>query len=295
MDSVDHMTALRPARPSSIDPMQPAPLFVMRPKQGWTSLNVREVWTFRELSWTLTLRDLKLRYKQTALGVIWVVLQPLLAAGVFSFVFGIVAKMPTTGAPYFLLAYTGLLGWNLFNNTVTKASGSLVGNSQLISKVYFPRLILPLSAVPSVLVDFVVAAAMLAVMLVVYHVLPSAALVLLPVWMGLLLALGLGLGLITASLAVSYRDVQYILPVAMQILLYAGPTAYPAAAVPERWRTVFYLNPVSAPLEAFRASLLGTPQPNVRALWYAAALSAVCFAAGLYLFKRMERKFADVI
>ena len=188
-----------------------------------------------------------------------------------------------------------MLGWNLFNNTVTKASGSLVGNSQLISKVYFPRLILPLSAVPSVLVDFVVAAAMLAVMLVVYHVLPSAALVLLPVWMGLLLALGLGLGLITASLAVSYRDVQYILPVAMQILLYAGPTAYPAAAVPERWRTVFYLNPVSAPLEAFRASLLGTPQPNVRALWYAAALSAVCFAAGLYLFKRMERKFADVI
>ena len=295
MNSVDQLTGLNPAMPVATDPVQPPPLFVMRPKQGWSSLDARDVWAFRELSWTLTLRDLRLRYKQTALGVIWVVLQPLLAAGVFSFVFGVVAKVPTTGVPYFLLAYTGLLGWNLFNNTVTKASGSLTGNSQLISKVYFPRLILPLSAVPSVLVDFGVAAVMLAVTLLFYHVLPPAAIVLLPVWMGLLLALGLGLGLATASLSVSYRDVQYILPVMMQILLYAGPAAYPAAAVPERWRTVFYLNPISAPLEAFRASLLGTPSPSTGSLWYAAAVSAVCFTAGLYLFKRMERKFADVI
>ena len=288
------MTALQPQALATED-AQPPPLFVMRPRQGWSSLNMREVWAFRELFWTLTLRDLKLRYKQTALGMIWVVLQPLLAAGVFSFVFGVVARVPTVGMPYFLLAYTGLLGWNLFSNTVTKASGSLTGNTQLIAKVYFPRLILPLSAVPSVLVDFIVAAAMLAVMFVVYGVLPPASASLLPVWMILLLTLGLGLGLTTAALSVSYRDVQYILPVLMQILLYAGPTAYPATAVPERWRTLFYLNPVSAPLEAFRASLLGTTAPGVGALSYAAAISAVCFTTGLYLFKRMERKFADVI
>ena len=271
------------------------PLLLMRPNRGWSRLNAREVWEFRELLWTLTVRDLKLRYKQTALGAIWVVLQPLMAAGVFTFVFGVVAKLPTDGVPPFLLAYTGLLGWNVFNNTVTKAAASLTGNSQLISKVYFPRLILPLSAVPSVMVDFAVAAAMLAVMLVIYGVVPPASIVLVPVWMALLLALALGLGLMTTALSVSYRDVQYILPVLLQILLYAGPTAYSASAVPSRWRTVFYLNPVSGPLEAFRASLLGTPFPRGSVLWYAGGVSAVCFAAGLYLFKRMERKFADVI
>ena len=271
------------------------PLLVMRPGRGWSSLNAQEVWEFRELLWTLTVRDLKLRYKQTALGVIWVVLQPLMAAGVFAFVFGVVAKLPTDGVPPFLLAYTGLLGWNLFNNTVTKASVSLTGNSQLISKVYFPRLILPLSAVPSVLVDFAVAAAMLAMMVGLYGIVPPASIVLLPVWMSLLLALALGLGLMTTALSVTYRDVQYMLPVVLQILLYAGPTASSASAVPSRWRTLFYLNPVSGPLEAFRASLLGTPFPRGSTLWYAAAVSAVCLAAGLYLFKRMERKFADVI
>ena len=297
MDAAAAMAVALPdgASASGLPESARKPLLLMRPNQGWSSLNAREVWEFRELLWTLTVRDLKLRYKQTALGVIWVVLQPLMAAGVFTFVFGVVAKLPTDGVPPFLLAYTGLLGWNLFNNTVTKASASLTGNSQLISKVYFPRLILPLSAVPSVMVDFVVATAMLAVMLAIYGVVPPAGVALLPVWMALLLALALGLGLMTTALSVTYRDVQYILPVLLQILLYAGPTAYSASAVPSRWRTFFYLNPVSGPLEAFRASLLGTPFPRGNVLWYAATISAVCLAAGLYLFKRMERKFADVI
>ena len=294
MKTFDNMMVL-PASDGVIPDPERQPLLVMRPRKGWARLNAREVWEFRELLWTLATRDLKLRYKQTALGAIWVVLQPLMAAGVFAFVFGVVAKLPTEGVPPFLLAYTGLLGWNLFNNTVTKASASLTGNSQLISKVYFPRLILPLSAVPSVMVDFLIAAAMLAVMLVLYGVVPSMSAVMLPVWMTLLLALALGLGLMTTALSVSYRDVQYILPVLLQILLYAGPTAYSASAVPAGWRTLFYLNPVSGPLEAFRASLLGTPFPKTGVLWYAAGVSAACLAAGLYLFKRMERKFADVI
>ena len=271
------------------------PHLTIRPSSGWAAINVVELWQFRDLLFGLAGRDLKLRYKQTALGVIWVVLQPLMAAGIFSFVFGKVAKMESDGVPYFVFAYAGLLGWNLFNNTVTKASSCLIGNAQLISKVFFPRLILPLSTVPSVMIDFAVAAGMLAVMMAFHRTLPPATLLLLPVWMALLLMLSLGLGLITASLTVSYRDVQYILPVFLQILLYASPIAYPVSKVPTNLRTVYYLNPLTAPLEAFRSSLLGTSMPYWHQILYAAAVSLAVFLVGVYSFKRMERKFADVI
>lgn len=271
------------------------PHLVIQPSRGWVALDARELWQFRDLLSGLANRDLKLRYKQTALGVIWVVLQPLMAAGVFSFVFGSVAKLPSDGLPYFLFSYAGLLGWNVFNNTATKVGASLTGNAQLISKVYFPRLILPLSAVPSVLVDFAAAAAVMAVAMACYHVAPTAATLLLPAWALLLLLLSLGMGLVATSLSVSYRDVQYILPVFLQILLYASPIAYSLAAVPARLRTVYNLNPLSAPLEAFRASLLGTPMPGWGSLAYSAAVSILLFLAGVYAFKRMERKFADVI
>ena len=271
------------------------PHLIIQPGRGWRAVNTRELWQFRDLLSSLANRDLKLRYKQTARGIIWVVLQPLMAAGVFSFVFGSVAKLPSDGLPYFLFSYAGLLGWNVFNNTATKVGASLTGNAQLISKVYFPRLILPLSAVPSVLVDFAVAAVMMAVAMVFYHVAPTAAVLLLPVWAALLLLLSLGLGLVATSLAVSYRDVAYILPVFLQILLYASPIAYALSAVPARARTVYDLNPLSAPLEAFRASLLGTPMPGAGSLAYSAVVSILLFLAGVYAFKRMERKFADVI
>lgn len=271
------------------------PHLTIRPSKGWVALNGRELWEFRDLLLTLGSRDLKLRYKQTVLGVIWVVLQPLMAAGVFSFVFGQVAKLPSDGLPYFLFSYAGLLGWNLFNNTVTKAGASLTGNAQLISKVYFPRLILPLSAVPSVLVDFAAAAVMMAVAMAVYAVVPPVAVLLLPFWALTLILSALGLGLVVTSLSVSYRDVQYILPVFMQILLYASPVAYSVSAVPGHLRWVYDLNPLSAPLEAFRASLLGTPMPGTASLTYSGVVSVLLFAVGAYAFKRMERKFADVI
>jgi lipopolysaccharide transport system permease protein len=271
------------------------PFIKIRPGFGWASLNLRELWKFRDLLLSLTTRDLKLRYKQTALGVIWVVVQPLLAAGIFSFVFGRIARLPSDGVPYLLFSFAGLLGWNLFSNIVTKCSGCLVGNSQLISKVFFPRLILPLSTVPSVLVDFAVAAVLLAVLMVVHGVAPGWGLLLLPVWMALLSMLALGIGLCTAALAVSYRDVQYIVPVFMQILLYASPIAYAVSAVPAHLRTVYLLNPLSAPLEAFRASILNTSWPPGSSLAGAAAISGLALLAGLYSFKRMERKFADVI
>lgn len=258
-------------------------------------LNLREIWHFRDLLLSLVSRDLKLRYKQTALGAIWVVLQPLMAAGIFSFVFGTVAKMPSDGLPYFLFSYAGLLGWGLFNNTVTKAGASLTGNAPLISKVYFPRLILPASAIPSVLVDFAAAAVVMAIAMCIYAVAPPATLYLLPLWSFLLLTLALALGLFATSLSVSYRDVQYVVPVFLQILLFASPIPYSVADVPESLRMVYYLNPLTAPLEGFRASLLGTRMPDWWTVVYSATLAVALFFVGIYSFQRMERKFADVV
>ena len=274
---------------------EPRPFKVIRPKSGWQALNLGELWQSRDLLLMLALRDVRLRYKQTALGVAWVVLQPLISAAIFAFVFGKIAKLPCDGAPIFVFAYAGMLAWNLFSTTLTKASMSLVGNANLVSKVYFPRLVLPLSTVFSSLLDFAVALAMLVVIMLIQHVTPGPALLLLPVWMALILLLATGVGLFAASLAVSYRDVQYILPVGMQFLLYASPVGYAVSTVPEKWRTVYLLNPVSSLLEAFRFSILnrGTLHPQMIA--YAALVSVCLFVFGAFAFRRMERKFADVI
>jgi lipopolysaccharide transport system permease protein len=278
----------------------PKPCLVIRPSPGWKAIDLAELWRFRDLLMSLAARDLRLRYKQTALGVAWVVLQPLMAAGIFSFVFGKLANFPSHGVPYFLFSFAGLLGWNLFSNTVTKTSTCLVGNQPLISKVFFPRLVLPLSVVPSVLVDFAVGAAMLAVLLALCRHAPGTSVLLLPLWMAVLLLLALGVGLWTAALTVSYRDVQHILPVALQALLYASPIAYALsdvlAKLPHAWqRCLYLLNPLAAPLEAFRWSVLGVTRPPALPLACAAAGSLAVFLLGAYTFKRMERSFADVI
>jgi lipopolysaccharide transport system permease protein len=257
---------------------------------------VIELWRFRDLLLTLGVRDLKLRYKQTALGIIWVVLQPLIAAGVFSFVFGKIAGLKApNGMPYFLFCYAGQVAWSLFSSTLTKSSGCLIGNAQLISKVFFPRLILPLSTVPSVLVDFFVAAAMLAVMLLCYHVPVTWRMMILPVWIAMLLLMSLGVGLLASALTVTYRDVQYILPVALQILLYASPVGYPMQSVPARLRIWCILNPLTTPLEGFRWSILGSGQLQWQLILCSVFLAVGVFVIGLFTFKRMERRFADVI
>lgn len=271
------------------------PYLTIRPSTGWSALNLREILQFRDLLTTLATRDVKLRYRQTALGALWVVLQPLLAAGIFSFVFGKVAKLPSEGLPYFLFAYAGLLGWNAFSSTLTKASSCLVGSAHLVSKVYFPRLILPLSTVYSTLVDFMVALVLMAVLMVTHSIAPQAQILLLPIWLVLITMLALGCGLIASALMVSYRDVQYVLPVAVQFLMYASPVAYSVSAVPPHLRAFYDLNPLSGLLEAFRWSLLGRGDLNVAALGYSAAASILLFVGGAFSFKRMERKFADVI
>lgn len=277
------------------EPQMRRPQLTIRPNRGWVGLHLPEMWQFRDLLLALAGRDVKLRYKQTALGVIWVVLQPLMAAGIFSFVFGKVAKLSSDGQPYFIFAFTGLLGWNLFSSVLTKVSGAMVGNSHLISKVFFPRLILPLSSIASALVDFAVAAAMLAVLMVIYGVLPGWGILLLPVWIGLLLMMATGVGLFASSLMVSYRDVGYILPVALQILLYASPIAYSVSQVPEYLRQWYELNPLSSLLSAIRWSVFGSGSLDLLQLSYAAGVAILVLLAGLFWFKRMERQFADVI
>ena len=271
------------------------PYLSIRPRSGWQALDVKEIWEFRDLLTTLGLRDIKLRYRQTALGAVWVILQPLLAAGIFSVVFGRIAKLPSDGVPYFVFSYAGLLGWNAFNSTLSKVSGSMVGNAGLISKIYFPRLILPLSTVFSTLIDFGVALGMMAGLLIAYGITPGIGLLLLPVWLLLILMLAMGIGLFTSALMVSYRDVGFILPVLMQFLLYASPIAYALSAVPKNLRTVYFLNPLSGLLEAFRWSLLGRGQMEAGTLVYSAAVSLGVFLLGAFSFKKMERKFADVI
>ncbi len=279
-----------------METISPKPHLTIQPTAGWQAINLRELWQFRDLLTTLAQRDVKLRYRQTALGVVWVVLQPLIAAGIFSFVFGKVAKLPApAGVPYLVFSYAGLLAWNAFSSTLTKTSGCLLQNSNLVSKVYFPRLALPLSTVFSTLIDFGVALVMMVALMAINHVVPTAAVLLLPVWLLLVILLATGIGLYTSALMVSYRDVQFILPVLTQFLLYASPVAYSAALIPAKYKVIFEINPLTGLLEAFRWSLLGTSAPAWNNVAYAVAVTLTVFVLGAFSFKKMEKKFADVI
>ncbi|MCW3098729.1 MAG: ABC-type polysaccharide/polyol phosphate export system, permease component [Chthonomonadaceae bacterium] len=283
--------------PTTVKPLQ-----TIRPSSGWAALNLREIWQFRDLLLTLAGRDVKLRYRQTALGVVWVVLQPLIAAGIFSFVFGKVAGLKSPGVvPYFVFSYAGLLGWQAFSSTLTKASSCLVGNSQLVSKVFFPRLVLPISTVFSTLIDFGVALVMMFALMAFNHVVPTLAILTLPIWMVLILIMAMGIGMLAAAMMVSYRDVQYVLPVVTSFLQYASPVAYSVVMVmqklPAQYHPFYMLNPLSSLLEGLRWSLLGSSAPAPDWNWavYAALCAIGVFVWGAFGFKKMERKFADVI
>jgi lipopolysaccharide transport system permease protein len=275
---------------------QPRPLLTIRPRTGWLPAQPRELWAFRELLMRFAARDITLRYRQTVLGVAWVVLQPLLAAGILSFVFGRVAGLPApAGIPYFVFSLAGMTAWNAFSNTVTRAGTVLVGNAPLVQKVFFPRLLLPLSTVVSTLLDVAVSLILAGVLMVIYGVAPGPAIALLPIWLVLVLLLGLGIGLGAGALMVRYRDVQYVLPVAVQFLLYASPVAYSLAAVPKSAQRIFELNPLTGLLEGFRWSLIDTTRPSTALITYAVVASIVILGIGLAMFNRMERQFADVI
>jgi lipopolysaccharide transport system permease protein len=293
------MTGATVADVSALDDA-PAPMLTIRPAAGWAALNIEEIWHFRELMMTFAVRDLKLRYRQTALGAAWVVFQPLMAAGILSFVFGMVAGLKgSNGVPYFIFSYAGLLGWNAFNSTFTKSAACLVGNAQLVSKIYFPRIILPLSTAISSLVDFAIALVVILLIMPFFHLIPSWQIVFLPLWFLLITLLAAGLGLYTSALTVSYRDVQYIVPVFMQFLMYASPVAYSVAdamaRVPAKYRFVYILNPLTGLLEAMRFSVLGRGDVNWNYVIYSTITALVAFVGSAMAFKRMEQKFADVI
>lgn len=277
----------------------PRPRQVLRPGSGGASLNIHEIWLYRDLLWALSSREIKLRYRQTALGVIWVVIQPILSAGILSFIFNGVAKLPTGAVPGFLFTYAGTLIWTVFNTTLSKASSVLVGNASLISKVYFPRLCLPLSVVPPIMLDLGVSLVMFAGLLVWFGILPSIAILLWPLILLTTLMLALGVALVAASLMVSYRDVQYLIPVALNLLMFASPVAYASSVVVQRvpkWASgIYYMNPLVGLLESSRYCLIGEGQVNAGALAYSVISAVVMFAIGMKCFKAMERKFADVI
>ncbi|MBI3568268.1 MAG: ABC transporter permease [Gemmatimonadetes bacterium] len=270
-------------------------LHVIRPIGDRRFPDLAEVWRFRDLCGALGRRDVTLRYRQTLLGVVWVVLQPLIAGGLFTVVFGKVAKLPSDGIPYFLFAYSGFVAWTAFQNALTRSSGSLLAQASLVTKVYFPRLVLPLSSLWSTAVDFLVGLTSLAVLLAVYRVAPGWPLLTLPLWIALLHAMGLGLGTLAAALSVRYRDLQYALPVLVQLLLYASPVAYGTAAVPARFRALYVLNPLAGTLDGFRWSVAGTAPPSTLSVTMAVAGALVSLAVGLVFFARFERRLADVI
>jgi len=272
-----------------------SPAILIRPISGWVALNLRDLWEYRELLYFLVWRDLKVRYKQTVLGVAWVVIQPVFITLVFSVFFGRLVGVPSDGIPYPVFAFCGLLPWQLFAYAVTNASNSLVANDRLITKVYFPRLVIPLSAVLSGLVDFIFAFAVLLAMMAYYGIFPTLALWTLPGFLLMAMASAVGVGLWLSAFNVEYRDVRYTLPFITQLWFFISPVAYPTSLVPEKWRFLYGLNPMTGVVEGFRWALLGTSQSPGAWLGVSVVVTIALLIGGLYYFRRMEKNFADVV
>lgn len=269
---------------------------VLRPGARSLGQDLAEAWRYREMCYLLTWRDVKVRYKQTALGAAWAILQPLLAMAVFTVIFGRFAGLPSEGVPYAAFVFAALLPWTYFSGAITNASQSLLANTNLVTKIYFPRLLIPASACLAALLDLGVAASVLLVLLPLAGVHPTlAGLLLLPALVALLFVLALGCGLWLAALKVEYRDFQYVVPFLVQLWMFLTPVIYPSAIVPERYRWLLALNPLVGVIEAFRAALLGHRAFPWPLLGLSAAAGAAIFAGGLWYFRRMERSFADVI
>lgn len=271
------------------------PVVRIRPSYGWVSPKLHELWAYRDLLYFLIWRDVKVRYKQTAIGVIWAILQPLVTMIIFTVVFRRFANVPSDGLPYSVFAYTALLPWNLFAGALTRSSTSVVGEAHLISKVYFPRLIVPLSATVVGLIDFAVAFVILLVMMTWFGIFPSWAVLTLPLFLMLALLTALAVGLWLSALNVKYRDVGHTIPLLTQIWMFASPVAYPISLVPSEWRLLYSINPMAGVIEGFRWSLLGKEQPDFLVIAVSSAVVMAILFGGLFYFKRMERTFADVV
>jgi len=272
-----------------------APFMWIEPTRGWVSLKLHELWTYRELLYFLIWRDVKVRYKQTVIGAAWAVLQPLSAMVLFTVVFSMFAKIPSDGLPYPVFAYVALLPWNFFSSALNRSGSSIVGQASLISKVYFPRLIVPLSATLSGIVDFAIAFVLLIGMMVWFGLVPTWKLVTLPLFLLLALLTALAIGLWMSALNVRYRDVGHTIPFLTQFWMFASPVAYPISVVPEKWRLLYSLNPLVGVIEGFRWALLGTASPDFATIGVSAFVVSLLLFGGAVYFKRMERTFADVV
>jgi lipopolysaccharide transport system permease protein len=265
------------------------------PARGWQGLALRELWDYRELAHFLVWRDLKVRYKQTALGIGWAVVQPLVTVVIFSVIFGRLADLPSDSVPYPVFTLSALLPWQLFSAAFTGAGASVVGSANLITKVYFPRLIVPIAAVLAPLADFLVWTGLLAVVMAWYGIAPTWNIVWLPLLTLAAVGLALGVGLWVAALNVRYRDVRYLLPFALQAWLWVSPVAYSLELVPERWKAVYGLNPLVGVIQGFRWALLGSEAPGAALLLPATLITLVLVLGGLFYFRRTEDHFADLI
>lgn len=268
------------------------PLLVIEPRRH--SLNLVDLWRYRDLLLILTWRDIKVRYKQTALGVLWALIQPLFLVGVFTFVFGRLAAMPSDGVPYLLFALAGLVPWTFFSNAVVASGNSLVGNSSLITKVYFPRMIIPLAAVGAGLVDLAILFVLLTGLLIFFGVAFSLKILLLPALVLLTFLLAAGVGMWMAAINVKYRDVRHALPFLVQIWMFATPIIYPLSLIPENWRWLFMINPLTGLIEAYRSAIFDKPV-DLGGLGISAGMILAALIYSAYSFRRMEREFADLV
>ena len=289
------LASQRVVRRQMVDSAEALQVFRIKPSPGWVSLKVGELWKYRELLYFLVWRDIKIRYKQTALGAAWAIIQPFLTMVVFSLFFGKLGKMPSDGIPYPIFTFAALVPWTFFANGLSQASNSLVVSANLIKKVYFPRLAVPIATVLSGVVDFGLSFVVLLGMMLYYRITPSVNILWLPLFLLLTLIASLGVSLWLAALNVEFRDVRYIVPFIVQFWLFATPIAYSSRLLPQPWRTLYGLNPMVGVVEGFRWALLGTntrPGPIVA---ISSAVAVLVLIGGAYYFRRMEKNFADLV
>ena len=267
----------------------------IRPSRGWVALNLRELWEYRDLLYFFVWRDIKVRYKQTILGVSWAIIQPFFTMVIFSIFFGNLAQMPSDDVPYPLFSYAALVPWTFFANALTQASASLVMHAEMVKKVYFPRLLMPMATIFSGVVDFLLAFAVLLLMMVVFGFFPTANVVWLPFLLLLALIASSGVGIWLTALNVQFRDVRYAVPFLTQAWLFLTPIAYPSSLLDQPWRTLYAINPMAGVVEGFRWALLGTDTRPGLMLVVSALVSLIILISGVYYFRRMEKRFADVV
>lgn len=271
------------------------PLTVIEPSKGWIPVDLKEIWSYRELLYFLTKREIQVRYKQTVLGGLWAIIQPFFTMVVFTLFFGRLAKMPSDGIPYPIFVYAGLLPWTYFANALSNSGNSLVGSANLISKVYFPRIIIPGSAALAGLLDFFVAMLVLFAMMIYYQFVPGLSIFLFPFLVGLTFLCAVGVGLWLSALNVQYRDIRYVIPFLVQLWMFVSPVIYPLSMVSPKYQWLLALNPMGGIINAYRASLLGHQSIDWFLLGISTTIIVIIFISGMYYFRRMEKTFADVV